>query len=179
MSTGPVGVRRLLFLVGFMGSGKTTVGRLLAGRLGWNFFDLDEEIERRSGRSIPQIFAEQGEPHFREVESALLEEILATTGNKPTVVALGGGTLAQPQNLDRIRAKGGIMVWLRCPLEELRRRCNTMTNRPLFRDAASFQELYRQRVPYYQQADFVVDVGDALPASVVDTLLSRVVFQCT
>lgn len=176
MTTGPVAIRQLLFLVGFMGSGKTTVGSLLAARQGWKFVDLDEQIEQQLGRSIPQIFAEQGEPFFRQAESTILGEVLAAAAHTPTVVALGGGTIAQPANFDRIRANGGITVWLRCPLEELRRRCSTMTNRPMFRDAASFQALYQQRLPYYQQADFAVDVAGRPPAAVVESILALAVF---
>lgn len=177
MTAGPVAIRRLLFLVGFMGSGKTTVGRLLAGRLSWSFVDLDERIEQRLGRTIPAIFAEQGEPYFRQAESTLVEEILAEAAPTPTVVALGGGTIAQPQNLARIRAHGGIIIWLRCPLEELRRRCSTMTNRPMFRDFASFQALYQQRLPHYQQADFTVDGGGRSPESIVESILGLAVFK--
>ncbi|MFQ5816542.1 MAG: shikimate kinase [Terriglobia bacterium] len=176
MTTGPVPIRRLLFLVGFMGSGKTTVGSLLAARLGWKFVDLDEQIEQHLGRSIPQIFAEHGEPYFRQVESALLEEVLAEAERTPTVAALGGGTIAQPHNLVRIRANGGVTVWLRCPLEELRRRCSTMTNRPMFRDPASFRALYHQRLAYYEQADFSVEAAGGSPAAVVDSILALAVF---
>lgn len=176
MTTGPVAIRQLVFLVGFMGSGKSTVGRLLAGRLGWKFLDLDEEIERRLGRSILQIFGNQGEPYFRQVESAVLEEVLTGAEPVPTVAALGGGTIAQQQNLARIRANGGITIWLRCRLDELRRRCSTMTNRPLFRDPASFEELYRQRLPYYEMADFAVDVTERSPAAVAESILALAVF---
>lgn len=111
MTKGPIPIRRRLYLVGFMGCGKTTVGRLLAQRLGWRFFDLDEELERHQGRTIAQIFAEQGEPYFRQVERALLEETL-TGSAEPAVVALGGGTFAQADNFDRIRSDGGVSVWL-------------------------------------------------------------------
>lgn len=176
MTTGPIPIRRSVFLLGFMGCGKTTVGRRLGERLGWNFVDLDEELERRQGRTIAQIFAEQGEPYFRQVERALLEDILGQAEQVPLVVALGGGTFAQPANVELIRSKGGITVWLHCPLEELRRRCRGLTNRPLFRDPASFQQLYQQRLPYYQQADFRVDADRSDPAAVVEEILRCGVF---
>jgi len=175
MNKGPIPIRRRLYLVGFMGCGKTTVGRLLAQRLGWRFFDLDEELERRQGRTIAQIFAEQGEPYFREVERGLLDETL-TGSEEPTVVALGGGTFAQADNFDRIRADGGVSVWLDCPVEELRRRCRGLPHRPLFRDATSFRQLYEQRLPYYQKADFCVDADQRDPAAVVEEILRCVVF---
>lgn len=176
MSTGPIPIRRLTFLVGFMGSGKTTVGRLLAQRLGWAFVDLDETLEQRQGRTIAQIFAEQGEAFFRQIERVLLEETLARAEQVPTVIALGGGTFAQPANFELVRSYGGVVIWLDCPLEELRRRCRGMTNRPLFRDAASFEQLYRQRLPFYQKADFRVDADRPHPAAVVEEILGCGVF---
>jgi shikimate kinase len=175
MTKGPIPIRRRLYLVGFMGCGKTTVGRLLAQRLGWRFLDLDEELERRQGRTIAQIFAEQGEPYFRDLERRLLDETL-TGSEEPTVVALGGGTFAQADNFDRLRSDGGVSVWLDCPLEELRRRCRGLPNRPLFRDADSFRQLFEQRLPYYQKADFRVDADRRDPAAVVEEILRCVVF---
>lgn len=177
MTTGPMAIPPLIFLLGFMGCGKTTVGRLLALRLGWAFVDLDEQIEQRMGRTIAQIFSEQGEPQFRQMESSLLEELLAPAEPVPMVMALGGGTIAQPDNFARIRANGGITVWLRCPPEELWRRCSTMTNRPLFDNPASFRTLYEQRLPYYQQADFVVEGAGRAPAAVVDSILGLGCFR--
>jgi shikimate kinase len=176
MTTGPIPIRRLAFLVGFMGCGKTTVARLLARRLGWGFADLDEEVERRQGRTINQIFAESGEPYFRQVERELLEEFLERAEREPLVVALGGGTFAQPANLELLRANGGVTIWLDCPLEELLRRCRGMTNRPLFRDPASFRQLYEQRLPYYQQADFRVDASRSDIGAVVEEILQCSVF---
>jgi len=175
MSPAPVPIRRRIFLLGFMGCGKTTVGRLLAERLGWRFLDLDEELERRQGRTIAQIFAEQGEPYFRNEERRLLEEFL-TGSNLATVIALGGGTFAQSENFARIRSDGGLTVWLDCPLDELRRRCRGLAHRPLFRDAASFHQLFEQRLPYYQKADFRVDADRADPAEVVEEILRCVGF---
>lgn len=176
MNTRPIPIRRLVFLLGFMGCGKTTVGRLLAQRLSWRFVDLDEELEQRQARTINQIFSEQGEAYFRQVERKLLEEILQRAEHAPTVVALGGGTFAQPANVELIRSNGGITVWLYCSVEELRRRCRGMTHRPLFRDPASFEQLYEQRRPYYQQADFCVNAERSDPAVVVEEILRCAVF---
>lgn len=176
MEKRPIPIRRLVLLLGFMGAGKTTVGRSLARRLGWRFVDLDTELERCQGRTINQIFAEEGEPYFRQVERHLLEKVVVESEAEPTVVSLGGGTVAQPGNGELIRAHGGITVWLECPLEELRRRCRGMTNRPLFRDSASFQQLYLARLPFYQQADFRVQAGRSDPERVVEEILQCTVF---
>jgi len=176
MTQGPIPIRRQVFLLGFMGCGKTTVGRLLSQRLGWSFLDVDEEIERRQGRTIRQIFEQDGEPYFRQVESELLEETLARGSKESLVVALGGGTIAQPINAQRIRANGAITIWLDCPLEELRRRCRGLNHRPLFRDAETFEQLYRQRLPFYQQADFRVDANRSDPSLVVEEILRCGVF---
>lgn len=170
--------RRLIFLVGFMGCGKTTVGQALARRLGWQFVDLDDLIEARTSRSIVQIFADEGEPTFRRIEHELLSETLAASADRlPRVIALGGGTFAQIQNLELIRKEGGLTVWLRCPVEELRRRCAGITNRPLFRDEKSFLELYRQRLPYYEKADIVIDSTGLKPADVVNKILELGFFR--
>jgi len=135
--------RRLVALAGFMGSGKTTIGSLLARQLGWRFADLDTLIERAAGHAITEIFERHGEAAFREVER---EQLLAALGRaaefaQPTVLALGGGTIAQTGNLELLRAAGAAVVWLDCPLERLIARCALVTTRPLFRDEASFRAL--------------------------------------
>lgn len=164
--------RRPIYLLGFMGSGKTTVGRRLAQRVGWRFLDLDETIEEQLHSSISQIFADRGEPFFREAEHETLRRLLADAERAPAcVIALGGGTFAQPLNLQLIRSNGGATIWLCCPLDELLFRCATMNNRPLFRDEASFRELYRQREPFYEQADFTVDTAGLGPDAVVDGII--------
>ncbi len=184
-SSGTTPKRRLLIcLTGFMGSGKTTVGQLLARQLAWRFVDLDTRVEEQSGRRIAEIFEHLGEDAFRAMEHKQLLEILGEIEERdqPTVLALGGGTLAQPGNLDILRsfclperpsARGsrGVVLWLDCPVEDLLARCVTMTNRPLFRDEASFRTLYKQRLPFYQQADHRVE-SKAAPLRVVEQILA-------
>jgi shikimate kinase len=160
--------RRLIYLVGFMGSGKTTVGAALARHLGWPFIDLDATIEAGQGLTIRDIFDHAGEPFFREIERAALTEVSKA---EPAVIALGGGTFAQKPNLEFIRATGGATVWLDCPLDELRRRCEGIINRPLFRDAASFEQLFLQRLPFYQTADYRVSTQGRSPDEVAEQIV--------
>jgi shikimate kinase len=181
----------MVCLTGFMGSGKTTVGRLLAGRLAWHFVDLDVEIEKHAGLQISQIFEQKGESVFREFEHECLSRALgwAFEQDARVVLALGGGTFAQPRNAELIRnfaapqrpgyspgtVSGCAIVWLDCQMEYLLQRCVLMGDRPLFRDEASFRKLYQERLPYYQQADYRVERGSE-PARVVERILALGIF---
>jgi shikimate kinase len=155
-----------------MGSGKTTIGTLLARQLAWRFVDLDDRIEESAGLSIPQIFERLGETAFRQIEADQLRAALgrASEFKQGTVIALGGGTYAQPGCPEFLRAAGVPVLWLDSPIETLLSRCMTMTGRPLFRDEASFRTLYTQRVPSYQLADHRVD-GSGEPAEIVAEIL--------
>jgi shikimate kinase len=157
-----------------MGSGKTTIGMLLARQLAWRFVDLDDRIEESAGLAIPQIFERLGEPAFRQIEAGQLRAALgrAAEMKEGTVLALGGGTYAQPGCPDFLRAAGVSVLWLDSPIEVLLARCMTMTGRPLFRDEASFRALYAQRLPSYQLADHRVD-SSGEPNQVVAEILRR------
>ena len=183
-SPGPVPEYRVVCLTGFMGSGKSTVGRMLASQLAWHFADLDAEIERESGLSISQIFAQKGETVFREIEHQCLARTLGTASARNTrlVLALGGGTFTQPRNASLIRdvgagqrGAGAVVIWLDCSTEELLQRCVLMGDRPLFRDEASFRKLYEERLPYYRQADYRVESGGE-PVRVVEQILALGIF---
>ena len=182
-AAGPVPEYRVICLTGFMGSGKSTVGRLLASQLAWRFADLDAEIERESGLSISQIFAQKGEAVFREIEHQCLTRVLgsASARNTRLVLALGGGTFTQARNTALIREpgaaqRGAAVIWLDCSAEELLRRCVLMGDRPLFRDEASFRRLYEERLPYYRQADYRVESGGE-PMRVVEQILALGIFD--
>jgi shikimate kinase len=151
-----------------MGCGKTTVGGLLARGLGWPFIDLDATIEAGQRMTIKEMFEQAGEPFFRAVEHAALAEASKT---EPAVIALGGGTFVQKSNLDLIRAMRGTTIWLDCPVEELRRRCETVNNRPLFRDRSSFEQLFAQRLPYYQLAEHRISTAGRTPAQIVEQIV--------
>ncbi|HET9994417.1 MAG TPA: shikimate kinase [Candidatus Acidoferrum sp.] len=157
-----------------MGSGKTTVGTLLARQLAWRFVDLDDRIEESAGLAIPEIFERLGEPAFRQIEADQLRAALgrAAEAKEGTVLALGGGTYAQPGCPEFLRAAGIPVLWLDSPIEVLLSRCMAMSGRPLFRDEASVRTLYAQRLPSYQLADERVD-GSGEPAQVVAEILRR------
>jgi shikimate kinase len=172
-SAAPLLNRRLVALTGFMGCGKSTVARLLAKQIGWIYSDLDKRIIARAGMSIPAIFSQLGEPAFRQIEHEELERILGEVAatSKPTVVSLGGGTTAQPANTDLLQRAGCLTVWLHCPVEELMQRCSHITDRPLFRDEASFRRLYQERLPYYELARYRVE-GSVEPLRVVQSIIA-------
>ena len=157
-----------------MGSGKTTIGTLLARQLAWRFVDLDDRIEASAGLPIPQIFERLGELAFRQIEADQLRAALGRAAElkESTVLALGGGTYAQPGCPDFLRSAGVPVLWLDSPVEVLLSRCMTMTGRPLFRDEASFSALYTQRLPSYQLADYRVD-SSGEPTQVVAEILRR------
>jgi shikimate kinase len=165
---------QMLCLAGFMGSGKTTVGTLLARQLAWRFVDLDDRIEAAAGLRIPEIFERLGESAFRQIEA---DELRAALGRvfelkESVVLALGGGTYAQAGAPEFLRTAGIPVVWLDSPIEVLLARCMTMTGRPLFRDENSFRALYAQRLPSYQQADHRVE-SSGEPGRVVAEILGR------
>ncbi len=144
-------------LVGFMGAGKTSVGRELARRLGWRFVDLDDEIVAAEGRSIAELFEKSGEPAFRAAESRALASLL-TRQPERLVLALGGGAFAQKENAARLQAAGLPVVYLDATLETLRSRCAEVgPTRPLYRDAERFRRLYHERRPAYAEATHAVD----------------------
>jgi shikimate kinase len=165
---------QVLCLAGFMGSGKTTVGTLLARQLAWRFVDLDDRIEEAAGLRIPEIFERLGEPAFRQIEADQLRAALgrAVEHRESLVLALGGGTYAQPGAPEFLRAAGVPVIWLDASPELLLTRCMTMTGRPLFRDEPSFRALYAQRLPSYHLADHRVD-SSVEPSRVVAEILRR------
>jgi len=145
-------------LVGFMGAGKTSVGRLLAQRLGWRFSDLDEAIEAREGYCIADIFSRAGESGFRRAEQAALAELLTEANGRPLVLALGGGAFVQAANARAVRQAGLPAVFLDAPVEELRSRCAPEgAQRPLFQDEDRFRQLYELRRPDYLRADIRIE----------------------
>jgi len=155
---------RAIFLTGFMGAGKTSVGAELARRRACAFHDLDAVVVKRAGMPVAQIFATIGETEFRRLESEALREVLAglRAAEGGAVVALGGGTLADAKNVQALRDVNGILVALDAPVELLFERTRAgHGTRPLARedDEAGFRKLYKLRQPLYRAADVSVDSG--------------------
>jgi shikimate kinase len=169
-----------LYLVGFMASGKSTVGRHLARRMGWSFFDLDSEIESAERTSIAEIFATRGEAEFRRIETGILRDHLRSIERgRPAVLALGGGTFTVDGNRVLL-AENGITVWLDCPFEMVRRRVATQVHgpvRPLAQDPEKFAALYNDRRALYQFADVRVEIASDDPEETVAAILRHPVLQ--
>jgi shikimate kinase len=153
---------RLVFLVGFMGAGKSTVGRALAHHLGWAFEDLDERLVAREQRSIEAIFRESGEAEFRRAEHAALRALLSDAGSGPRVVALGGGAFVQSENASLLSQAGAPAVFLDAPVEVLFERCRNeqQVQRPLRSNQEEFGKLYQSRRPHYLKAALRIDTSN-------------------
>lgn len=157
-----------IFLVGFMGSGKSTVGAHLAERLGVPFADLDADIETAAGRTIAAIFADGGESVFRDAEHAALAARVRAGG--AVVLALGGGAFTFARNR-ALLAGAGTSVWLDCPFDRALRRVAATGHRPLAQDPAKFRALFDQRIVDYALADVRVPVISDDPAGTVAAIL--------
>jgi shikimate kinase len=161
-----------IYLVGFMGSGKTTIGRLLADRLGWQFVDLDAEVEAGAGMPIARIFETRGEPEFRRLEhEALRGHVQQVERGRPAILALGGGAFIEQANF-ALCENNGISIWLDVSLELAKRRVRACGERPLARDARRFAELYAARRAGYARADFAIPIESDDPAPALDAILA-------
>lgn len=164
---------RSIYLVGMMGSGKTSTGRPLAERLGYGFVDADAVIEQAAGCSIPDIFDRDGEAGFRSLESQVLSAI---SQRHSLVVATGGGVVTQPENWGMLHS--GIVIWLDVVPDQLLQRLNAdSTVRPLLQTAdpeAALNALLNERRPLYAEADLTVVINDETPEAVADGILQLV-----
>lgn len=155
-----------------MGSGKSTVGEALAELLGWKLVDLDREIVKREGCSIAEIFQSQGEPHFRKIESDVLEQSLRQSRGE-VVIALGGGTFIQPCNRELLRQYQAVTVYLDADFDLLLSRCcNDEATRPLLADPERSRRLFEERQPVYQLADSIVQVEGRAPREIAKEIAS-------
>jgi shikimate kinase len=171
---------RAVVLIGFMGAGKSSVGRAMSQHLGWKFEDLDERIERRERRKVPEIFRDSGESGFRRAEHAALKELMSElrTGTK-RIAALGGGAFVQTHNARLVQAGGVPTVFLDADVGELWRRCRQQakdqgTERPLVGSLEGFRELYEARRPHYLKATLIQETSgktvEEIAAEVVQAL---------
>lgn len=161
--------RRVVFLAGFMGSGKSTIGPELARRIGYDFVDLDDVIERAEGISIADIFKSRGEKYFREAERRMLRELLECRGK--VVVALGGGTLTSEESRNLVRNEG-ILVYLKANRKKILERVREERNRPMLltregntlNDAEltdRIEALFKDREAHYMEASIIVDTSES------------------
>jgi len=166
-----------IYLVGFMGCGKSSVGRTLADELGWSFIDLDEDIEKCVGAPIAQIFDTQGEANFRALETeALQKRVQIARSGQPQVISLGGGAFTIEQNID-LALNHGVTVWLDAPLDVIERRIAEETHRPLARDPVGMKKLFDQRRASYALADYRIETGEDDPAAIVSRILALPLFS--
>lgn len=169
---------RLIYLAGFMGSGKSTVGPILANTLGYEFVDIDKLIEQKAEQPIVQLFETVGEKGFRSLEREVLREVAGLDGY---VVSLGGGTIANEENF-RLIQQSGIVVYLRLPLEEILQRVRHKQDRPMLKSregkplppdelAARIEQLLRRREQFYDRADIIISTDKQKVGATVDTIV--------
>jgi shikimate kinase len=162
---------RIVVLTGFMGSGKTSTGEALAELLGWKFVDLDQKIEAQEGMAIRALFAERGEPEFRAIEHAAVRDCLESRDG-PTVIALGGGAIAQANNASLVFGGRALTVFLETPIEDMLQRCGVEAEtdpenpRPLAASENSFRALYEKRLPCYRAAQLTINTAGKSVAEV-------------
>jgi len=173
--------KSLIYLVGFMGSGKSTVGPILANALGFQFLDIDNIIEEKANKTIPEIFQTEGEAAFREIERSALEELKSSSN---TVIALGGGTITNPENL-KIAKENGILVYLKISPEEILSRIQHHSeDRPMLTDASGkpltgqqleqrIRQLLEMREKYYSQSDIIIHSDNLRLGITVDEIVKK------
>lgn len=165
--------RRNIVLIGMMGAGKSSIGHLLDAKLqDFHYVDIDNEIERNEKMTIEEIFAVVGEPHFRELESKMIEK-LSNYHNQ--VISTGGGAVENEENLNLLR-KNSVIFYLKATIDELYERIKTTTNRPLLKTnnpKQKLKELMTKREQYYTKADFIIDTENRQLIEIVNEILEK------
>src|ERR1700716_1768940 len=166
-----------IYLVGFMGSGKSTVGKMLSDKIGWPFVDVDEEIEAERKNSIASLFQDLGEPEFRVIETeAIRTRVNKIKAGHPMVLALGGGAFAQSVNIEML-SNNGVSIWLDVAFPVVRKRVDLATHRPLARDPQRFEELFYARREFYAKADYRIEVFDDNSRAALQAILRLPIFD--
>lgn len=163
---------RNLALIGFMGAGKSSVGRIVAEQLGFEFVDTDEMIETRTGKSITQIFAQDGEAHFRDLEYAVIEQLSQSSN---LVISTGGGLPTRQANIDSLKTHA-LVVCLWCSAERIWERVRTQAHRPLLQTPdpqAKIRELLAARAPFYRQADVLLNTENRSQRQVCQQVIQQ------
>ena len=160
-----------IFLIGFMGAGKTTVGKILSEKIGFRYFDADKFIENQSGKSISDIFSEHGEDYFRGLETKSLEYIVTM---EDQVIATGGGVVTREENWEIMR-KSGVTIYLKAPVEVIWERIQHNKSRPLLQvenplDTA--KQILNSRTHLYEQADIIIETADLSPDQVSEEIIN-------
>ncbi|HTR44193.1 MAG TPA: shikimate kinase [Thermodesulfovibrionales bacterium] len=161
-----------IVLTGFMGTGKTEVGRELSSLLGWRLVDVDEEIVKAEGMSINEIFSRFGEPRFREIETEAIRRICAS---RSVIISTGGGAVLRQENMDMLR-EGGVIVNLSATAGTILRRTSGTAERPLLRvenPLEKIRELLELRRPFYEKADITIDTESWTPREIAEEILGR------
>lgn len=161
-----------IFLVGFMGAGKTTVGRILARMLGYKYVDADEVVEERTGKAITEIFSEQGEDFFRDLETRAIRFITERSGQ---VVATGGGAVMREENRNLMEA-GGVTVYLKTPAHVIWDRVKESESRPLLQvedPYGTIERLLKERTPAYESACITVETESLSPEEVAAQIIGK------
>ncbi len=160
-----------IYLVGFMGSGKSTVGKILAEKTKRNFIDVDKLIEEKEGRKIKDIFKKEGEIYFRELEKKTLEELINTENY---VISTGGGLGANPDNMKKMK-ENGIVIWLDITLNTVLDRCKNDEDRPLLnRPMENIKNLFEERKKVYGLASYRINAENKTPMQIVEEILSKI-----
>lgn len=171
-------MKNIIYLTGFMGSGKSTIGPILANTLGWDFFDLDKLIEDKTGKKIREIFEQEGESYFRKLETDTLREI---SESQDVIISLGGGTVASQENLEILK-KTGKIIYLKVSIDTVYQRLKYKRDRPALTNSNSgslskeemtsrIKKIMDTRQKYYEQADFTIDTDTNSLGKTIDKIV--------
>jgi len=174
--------KKIYYLTGFMAAGKSTIGPILANTLGWDFFDLDKEVEKQEAMKVVELFEQKGEEYFRRSETALLEKL---SENEKAIISLGGGAIASKENFKIIKSSGKI-IYLKSSPEMVYKRLRFKRDRPAFvfeeeelpskgEFIERINKLLDSRKKYYEQADFIIDTDNQTVGKTVDIIAKYII----